>query len=85
MPIFLLGAQLFAGTMFLCGVFVAALLTHNTLSWQLALVSEGFSYLCACAQLGLAYDRDFKFSRRIILTLWLITLFTGAAAGLLLL
>jgi len=83
MPIFLLGAQLFAGTVFLAGVFVAALLLHNQLSWQLALVSQGFSYLCASAQVMLTMEKIWQ--SFIVIALWLITLVIGAAAGLLLL
>jgi hypothetical protein len=84
MPIFLLGAQLFAGTIYLCGVFAAAIIYHNPTSWKLALASQGFSYLCASAQVIIPDDME-KTGPFVVIGLWLITLALGAVAGLMLL
>ena len=78
MPIFLLGAQLFAGTAYLASVLVAALLTDHSLAWKLALVSQGLSYLCVSAQVMVP-------SKLVAAVLWLLTLLVGAAAGITLL
>lgn len=78
MQMFLLGAQLFAGSLYLAGVFVAAVITGNPLSWKLALISAGTSYLCVSASIMIPH----KFWAFIGVLLWSVCLVFGAAAGL---
>lgn len=63
-------------SLYLAGVFIAGFITHNSLSWELALTTAGLSYVAYALQVGAPKLRHL--SAIIVLT----TVVTGAVAGL---
>lgn len=75
---FLLVGLLLNSALYLTGVFVAGMMTHDGAAWKLALVAAGVSYLSYSMQI-------YGAGRNACATVVVISVLAGAAAGLLLL